>query len=954
MKKGSIFISYSHQDEKWKDLLVKHLKVLEKEGLSAVWYDDKIEKGAYWQAEIETAIKNAQVAVLLISTDFLTSDFINRVEVPQILKRRQKEGLWVYPVIAEPCAWEQVKWLSAMQLAVKEPLAGQDEVEIDKKLAALTNKIGDDFKKGKGVATRPGETRFYPLPAQDVDTSKLPITGSDLFGREKQLAILDNAWVDSTTGVVTVIAWGGVGKSALINKWLNRLAKDNYRGAEKVYGWSFYSQGAAEGRQASADLFMQEALRWFGDPEPETGTPEEKGSRLAELVRRQRTLLILDGLEPLQFPPHENMTYPGRLKDRGLAKLLRLLAAAQPGLCVITSREPVTDLSAQSGSSVQEMNLDKLAPAAGAQLLKHLGVNKTAGGAASSPSVPSVSSVANFFEREMFRAVEEYDGHALALTLLGNYLSVCCGGDIRKRDTVPRLTGERRQGRHAKRVMAAYCNHLKGSAELDILFMMGLFDRPAPAGAIAALRQEPVIPGVTDRLQNLSHEDWLYALDNLRSAHLLAKENPISPGSLDCHPLVREYFGERLAKEQPQGFKAAHQRLYNYYKNLPKKKQPDTIREMEPLFAAIAHGCAAGLHQEAVIDVYWKRVSRSNDFYSTRKLGAFGSDLSALAHFFEKPWTTPAAGLNEHDKGSVLNWAAFRLRALGRLAEAVGPMKAALEMHIKQENWLESAKDASNLSELLLTLGRVEEAVDYGRQSVKYADRSGDEFLKIAFRTTAADALHQAGEIQNAEALFREAEKMQKENQPEYPYLYSLQGYQFCDLLLSKGEYREVLRRAQQTLKWVEQAGQDILSPSLDRLTLGRAYSAQAGEMRRAGQTEEAEESRSKAGEFFQRAVEGLRQAGQQDYLTHGLLARAGYYRESGQYERAWEDLTEALEIIEAGAMKLFLVDYHIEAARLCAAQNKEEEAAAHRQKAKDLIDETGYQRRDSDLPELS
>ena len=67
-------------------------------------------------------------------------------------------------------------------------------------------------------------------------------------------------------------------------------------------------------------------------------------------------------------------------------------------------------------------------------------------------------------------------------------------------------------------------------------------------------------------------------------------------------------------------------------------------------------------------------------------------------------------------------------------------------------------------------------------------------------RTTLADALHQAGQLDEAEALFREAEGMQKERQPEFPLLYSLQGYQYCDLLLSQGEFSEVLRRAAQTL----------------------------------------------------------------------------------------------------------------------------------------------------------
>jgi len=56
------------------------------------------------------------------------------------------------------------------------------------------------------------------------------------------------------------VAWGGVGKTSLVNRWLNHMENDNYRGAKRVYAWSFYSQGAEEGKQASADEFLQETL----------------------------------------------------------------------------------------------------------------------------------------------------------------------------------------------------------------------------------------------------------------------------------------------------------------------------------------------------------------------------------------------------------------------------------------------------------------------------------------------------------------------------------------------------------------------------------------------------------------------------------------------------------------------------------------------------------------------
>jgi hypothetical protein len=311
------------------------------------------------------------------------------------------------------------------------------------------------------------------------------------------------------------------------------------------------------------------------------------------------------------------------------------------------------------------MPLEHLSPEAGALLLRNLGVEGT--------------------DKEILKAVQEYDGHALALTLLGNYIKSVFKGDIRKRDRIPKLTQDKRQGRHAHRVMEAYARWLGESPEQDILYIMGLFDRPVAVGAIEALKADPPIPGVTEQLQQLSEEDWGYALDNLRGANLLAKEDPHKPDFLDCHPLIREHFGQRFQVQNPAGWKEAHQKLYRYFKDLPEKDLPDTLQEMEPLFAAVAHGCKAGLHIEASLDVYWERICRGDEAFVNKKLGAFGADLAALSHFFEKPWSQPASGLPEDKKAILLSWSGFGLRAVGRLQEASQAMKVKRESCSSQQ-----------------------------------------------------------------------------------------------------------------------------------------------------------------------------------------------------------------------------------------------------------------------------
>jgi hypothetical protein len=441
--------------------------------------------------------------------------------------------------------------------------------------------------------------------------AKLPVTGSDVFGREEDIAFLDHAWANKDVNVVTIVAWAGVGKSTLINHWLRRMAAEGYRSAELVFGWSFYRQGTT-GDTSSADEFLDAALSWFGDPDPRLGTAWEKGERLAKLIAHRRTLLVLDGLEPLQNPPGPQ---EGLLREPCLQALLRELAAFNTGLCVITTRLPVADIADHERTSAPRRDLEHLSNDAGAQLLRALGVKGD--------------------EETLRRASDEFGGHCLALTLLGSYLSDAYNGDVRCRKEVSgHLAHDVRQGVHARKVMESYQTWLGEGPELAVLRMLGLFDRPADEKALAALLKSPAIPGFTESLTALSPTEWQMILARLRRGRLLAGEDPHNPGHLDTHPLVREYFGEQLRCQQTDAWKECNRRLYHYYRTLA-PQLPNSFREMEPLFLAAICGCNADLFREALHEVYISRIQRGNASFAANVLGARGALLSVLAHFFE-------------------------------------------------------------------------------------------------------------------------------------------------------------------------------------------------------------------------------------------------------------------------------------------------------------------------------
>jgi hypothetical protein len=465
------------------------------------------------------------------------------------------------------------------------------------------------------VGTRKPPARSGP---QRVSVARLPVTGSDVFGREEDIGFLDDAWANQQVNVVTIVAWAGVGKSTLVNHWLRRMAVEKYRSAELVFGWSFYRQGTSGGT-SSADEFIDAALAWFGDSDARIGTAWEKGERLAKLISRRRTLLILDGLEPLQNPPGSQ---EGRLREPSLQALLRELAAFNPSLCVITTRTVVADIADYERTSALRRDLEQLSGDGGAKLLRALGVKGD--------------------EADLQTASDEFSGHCLALTLLGSYLTDAFDGDIRRRDEVSRrLAHDVRQGLHARKVMESYQTWFGEGPELSVLRMLGLFDRPADEKAFGALLKSPAIRGLTESLTDLSPTEWRTILARLRRARLLAPEDPYNPGHLDTHPLVREYFGEQLRTQQTEAWKECNKRLYYYYRTLA-PELPDSFREMEPLFLAVICGCNACLFREVLHQVYIPRIQRGDISFAANVLGARGALLSVLAHFFKQErWSPP-------------------------------------------------------------------------------------------------------------------------------------------------------------------------------------------------------------------------------------------------------------------------------------------------------------------------
>jgi tetratricopeptide (TPR) repeat protein len=775
-------------------------------------------------------------------------------------------------------------------------------------------------------------------PTDNFDISRLPSPSAKLIGREEELAQLTEA-LTTEKHLAYIYAVGGIGKSALIFKWLHLIQPD-YRGAKKVFAWSFYSQGSHD-TQNSSIPFFEKALQVFGYRGELPKDDFEKGRALARCLRNHSFILILDGLEPLQHPAH---ILDGELKDTALKAFLDDVhyhgLEKSPSLIVISSRQPLVELQNWSENQYLKIDLQTLSPEDGVKLFRKLQVTGT--------------------DKELRQATEDMGGHALALVLLGKMLVSQFsqfGGDIARRDKLPLIDSvlesleskyltedEKKLYSHARQVLQWYADFYteNNTPEAIFLDLLSLFDRPM------GLAEKNILVEQADcaaPLRTLSDLAWQQLEKTLETASLLLPNTGIRT-QWDCHPLIRSYFGQQFKATYPAQFRQAHLVLFEYYQQVPQKQQPDTLPELEPLYRAVVHGCLAGEYKKAR-ELYWERIRRGDAFYSWHRLNAYSDDLTALAAFFPQGWSQPVQqGLSKAEQAWLLTAISYCLMSLGRLGEAIEPREVSIKIFIELGEWENASVSAQNLVELQLPLGQLQQSIDnVAPQAVDYADKSGVLFQKAASRVYLATLHHRQGKLELAKKLFSEAESFQKEQQPHRPQLYALVGFLYCSFLLDQAtdeeEIKQVRKRGEYALNIeTEPNGRfQSLGISVSKLTIARTYFKL--------------EQFDSAIDYFNQAVENIEKSRRSEHIPYFLIDRAHFYLQQQQFPDAKRDLDEAWQMIERSKMNLYAVDYHLAMSRYARLQQPSE-AQRHLETAKALITVTGYHLRDDAVRELS
>lgn len=752
---------------------------------------------------------------------------------------------------------------------------------------------------------------------QQISISSMPVTGIAAYGRDTEIDTLNHSWHDPRVNLLQIVGFGGVGKSTVLNRWLSDLSIENFKEANRVYAWSFYWQGHSGDLNSSGDFFIEHALEWFGDREASKGSPWAKANRLATLIRSYKTLLILDGLEPLQYPPGPRI---GQLENPAVGSLIRDLAADNNGLCIITSRMEVADLESFEDGRVETLDLENLGEASSVELLENLGLK---GG-----------------KTDFQEAARTYEGHPLSLSLLGGYLSVVHEGDIHRFRELESLIDEKQKGGRVRSLMQVYLDWFRDRYEAQILTLVGLFDRAVELGDLMLLAEKRSVPDLTDQLQDLSKGDWLYGINLLESVNLLTCQYRSKQSLVDCHPLVRDFINDYLRNRSPTSWRTGHGMIFEQLR-ASSSPNPTSMKHLEPLFRAVIHGAQADRYEEA-FDIYFREIK--NEF-SMLEFGSHHTDQACIRAFFERQWSRVVPAISDESKAFLMASAATNLLSLGRINEAIEPAFKSINFYQENELWIQATYTAGPLISAQIAIGELHAA-----RALIEASKGAVELSQHPVITSIAESLYGyinflAGDYSQAEKFFESSDKVLTEPKANYNINFPTVSSYYCKFLLHQGRVEEALERSLKTSAWRQRKSWQVMVEPVsvyasDLLIQGLIFLE-------LGDLDNAWERLNKQVGIFRHTDEWL-------YLPTGLLGRARFFIETDEFELAGRDIKEALIISTRTEAKLSIWESYLEYALLCSKTGDKQEGLQWLLKADSIEGMELYKFRDEDIRRLT
>ena len=327
-----IFCAYAHEDELWLQKLETHLSLLKRQGLISLWYDRLILPGADWTKSIDTHLETASVILLLVSANFLASDYCYSVEMKRALERQEASEARVIPILVRPVDWTHAPFAHLQALPTDgKPLASwrNKETALADIAAGIRRVLVEELPQLLASAPR------AVLPA----IWNIPYPRNPFFlGRESELAqVRQHLQADQTSIFVqpqAICGLGGIGKTQLALEYAYRYHQD--------YQAVLWARAESTEALVSSYVAIATLLRL---PEREAKEQNITVQAVKTWLQTHRNwLLILDNADELVLLP-------------------RFLPPSLGGHLLMTTRAIAT------GQMALRLELETLGPAQGALLL---------------------------------------------------------------------------------------------------------------------------------------------------------------------------------------------------------------------------------------------------------------------------------------------------------------------------------------------------------------------------------------------------------------------------------------------------------------------------------------------------------------------------------------------------------------------------------------------------------
>ncbi len=739
----------------------------------------------------------------------------------------------------------------------------------------------DIYMAERIIIQQPSEMEKLTFPlSPSLHNQTLP--EPNFVGRKEMLETITEWYNNPEVRIGALIGWGGVGKSAIVRKWYDTLESNNIK-PDGIFWWGFY-------RKAYLEQFLNALLRYVsqGRIEPETiKSTWEKIERIKEYIHQGTYLIILDGLEQMQKSASGDEF--GKMIHRECTELLHYLADVSKGLCLITSRYPLKDLDEWRERSYKKRTLIDLSIPDSLLMLRSLGIKGS--------------------DKEMTEVIKRYKGHALSLTSLAGYLKRYHEGDIRKAPEVEFILGDKDR---FNKLLHKYAEKMSESEQI-FLYIFSLFRQEVTENEFAGVfRHEMEDTKFNDVLIKMSKLDFKNMVNDLVDHRFITYDE--MKRVYTAHPLIKGYFESDFDEHNK---KLCHKRIYQYFGEYA-PKWPETLEEMQPLFEQVYHGCAAGLYDEVLYDVYWEKILRKEEYFITQKLGAWETALSLAKTFF------PEGNLSQMPLVSVktvqsflLNEVGLALLNTGMPKEAAKPFLTTIQMYIKAKDLKNTSTGYRNLADLQFRSGELESGLESAKKALDAAKKAKSDQYVVNSKAYFAWILHLMGKSEEASKEFRQADEFQIKIEGDR--LYSTTGVFYADFLFSMKRIDEAFELTKQNL--------EICQRNNWHADISRCHRCLGAIERISGNHNEAEA-------HLQNAIEIARKVGMPFLEIEALVESCRLHLDIGRPEDPIHDAKEALTICVRAGFKLYEPEAEVILGKAYLALNDLEQAKTFAQSA--------------------